>query len=402
MIKKILIATIIAIYSMGMSPSVWAEKSEPKAVILTESGDLQSYLLNLKYNPPYKRYGRSAWRSPTRVQASAFVRTMHRLVDKDYSSAAATAEEAGFVLVKYYDTKTDHDYYVLREIHPYPEAGSRAGGTYVFNPNSKHNIAIEAPHAVYDYNTPKIAIPLFFKANARWFIVTGTHRQGSKIWGGCDHMSSVSTRADAAHNIKHFFFAAHYGLTLYDKQVKFVQIHGMYDGSVPEARETCYTTSSISSSNRKFLIVSKGGVGNRTHLLAGNRKNSKNKWRLVDHLYHQFSHQTDSSIRACFYDQTVYSDGRCDKWKEGYCPYTNIWGANQVESRITNNPDKYQSKTLDDYYEANICTGGAPGKNSHRFIHIEASATIRNSASLRKLQVIKIAKAINDYYVNKS
>lgn len=362
----------------------------------TRDIDLAQYLLKLKYNPSYKKNKHSDWRKPTIDEVKTFIQTMRAIEKEQYPKAAKLASEAGFEVIKINDTATEQTYYLLQEITPYPQKGNRAAGTYVFNPNAQANIAIEVPHPLYDKYTPKIAVPLFFKAQSRWYIVTGTHRQGSPEIGGCDHMSSLSTPADAAHNIKHFFFAAHYALTLRTDNLKFMQIHGMSDRSVKKIRKTCYSSDTISSDNKRFLVISEGGVNSNL-----NQSPKNTNWHLIDFLHHQFSPANNSSILACFYRNDLEKSPVCNQWPTGFCPYANTWGANQVESRITNDPGQYKPKDPTHYYQANICTNGKPRINSHRFIHIEATSTIRNNPDLIRDEVNGITRAIQNYYKNK-
>lgn len=358
--------------------------------------DLAQYLLKLKYNPAYKKDKRSDWRKPTIDEVKIFIQTVRAIETEQYQTAAQLAPEAGFDVIKINDTVTEQTYYLLEEITPYPQQGNRAAGTYVFNPNAQANIAIEVPHPLHDRYTPQIAVTLFFKTKSRWYIVSGTHRQGSPEAGGCDHMSSLSTPADAAHNIKHFFFAAHYALTLRTDTLKFMQIHGMSDSSVIKIRKTCYSSDTISSDNKRFLVISEGGVNSNLNPSPQNAN-----WDLIDFLHQQFSPANNSNILACFYRYDVENSQICQQWPLGFCLYTNIWGANQVESRITNDPDHYTPKNPTDYYQSNICTNGKPGINSHRFIHIEATASIRNNPDLRNDEINSITRAIKNYYKNK-
>ena len=98
----------------------------------------------------------------------------------DVRDAAATAAQLDYELVKFVDARTARVYYVLREdLSRLPAL--RGWGSYIFNPESRVDALIEAPHPLADAQTPEIGGAVFERSGARGFLLAGAHRDKADV-----------------------------------------------------------------------------------------------------------------------------------------------------------------------------------------------------------------------------
>jgi hypothetical protein len=131
----------------------------------------------------------------------------------DVNSAAKQAAKLDYELVEFTDTHTKNEYYVLREnlkrVDPI-----RGWGSYIFNPHSRVDALVEAPHPIADAQTPEVGGLVFENAQARGFLLAGAHRE----------------KADVPDLVDSIFHQVHTAWIGPLAQVAAWQIHG-FDGS---------------------------------------------------------------------------------------------------------------------------------------------------------------------------
>jgi len=94
-------------------------------------------------------------------------------------------------------------------------------------------LVVEAPHPLFDPNTPYESRAVFSDARADWFLMAGAHRCANAETSGCDGTSgacgggeSAPYRvSDTAHATKSPFFAVHIALSKSTSDA-FLQLHG--------------------------------------------------------------------------------------------------------------------------------------------------------------------------------
>ncbi|MDI6791649.1 MAG: PKD domain-containing protein [bacterium] len=124
-------------------------------------------------------------------------------------AAACLAATIDYELVKFADTESGRDHYVLRE----EESVNRGWGSYIFNSDDCSKGVIEIPHPLFDINTPEVGSRAYIEAGARVFLMAGSHRN-----------ANADGEADAAHNSATIFETVHETITT--ATTNSIQIHG--------------------------------------------------------------------------------------------------------------------------------------------------------------------------------
>jgi len=109
--------------------------------------------------------------------------------------AATQAEALNYEMVVFTDTRNNRPYYLLREELDGFGSQTTGWGNYIFDPAERANLLFEAPHPLYDTNTPELAIDIFYGTKAKGYLMAGAHRnQGDGTFGHanvCGHTNSI-------------------------------------------------------------------------------------------------------------------------------------------------------------------------------------------------------------------
>ncbi|WP_394837948.1 hypothetical protein LVJ94_13635 [Pendulispora rubella] len=115
--------------------------------------------------------------------------------------------------------------------HPAPQS---FWGTYASRrpaPGTRA-LVVEAPHPLFDKNTPYESRAVFSEARAEWFLMAGAHRCANEGSAGCDGTTTACggdsapyRESDTAHATTSPFFAIHAELSR-STDAPFLQLHG--------------------------------------------------------------------------------------------------------------------------------------------------------------------------------
>ncbi|HYU20938.1 MAG TPA: hypothetical protein VEQ11_19800 [Chloroflexota bacterium] len=185
-----------------------APAETPRA--LQESGDLQALVIAYKGTLP--DHDSHAFVEPEPGEAVRFLAATTTALGGDLDDAASRFDTFGYDLVSFLDLGSSVWHLVLRERTPC----GRCWGLYVLSRSvTARDVAVEAPHPLFDALAPEMAIDAYLRMDAREFSMAGTHRYAN----GPD--SPVS---DMARNPNSVFQKMHEALTGPDTQV--FQYHG--------------------------------------------------------------------------------------------------------------------------------------------------------------------------------
>jgi hypothetical protein len=177
-------STIIVFASLFITLQVSAQT--------TQSGDLVQVISDIRDAMP--GMGSNKFFIPTTAQLSAFDSIFQDLKSKNYSVISAKAAVYGYQFIKFIHTATGDTVYLLKETIPVV----RGWGTYIYDPRASNDLTIEAPHPIWDTNTWELAIRLFVRIEAQWFILAGTHRYANS-----------DSSSDMAHVTQSVFHTCH-------------------------------------------------------------------------------------------------------------------------------------------------------------------------------------------------
>ncbi len=321
-----------------------ANAAEP-ASVLTLSGSLKDYLLNMSYGTRND----NQWTQPTEEDQLWFAEAFNLFISGHFELAQTSASQVGYQIVAFSNTDSQppSTHYILREISDIGDADYRGGGTYVLNLDGS-NVVIEAPHPKTDAYTENQAIDLYLGALPRLLAIAGTRRDSSTETSQC---SGVFRESDAVHNDEHLFYVAHQQLNYYDANTVFVQLHGVGTTSLSMLQKQCLTN------NDNLVNISEGvefsGRPNKRSFSERLRRNIKR----------------GGIITACVYGKDTQALG----------------GTTNTTGRLTNG-------------SRNSCWQNAE-RSSKRFIHLEQSYSVRTR--FRNEINRHIHDAIRDYTSNK-
>lgn len=204
-----------------------AEDEPARPVERYVDGDLQARVEALQEAMP--RRGSEGFVPPTSAELARWQSVVDALIDGDTTTVdTELAEHApSYALIRFTDADSGRLYYVLQET-PFVEKG---WGTVIVNPEPARNLAIHAPHPVFDLNTHRQGVDVFQETGARVLLLAGTHRCANQDTSPCDGTSSVCGNgryhvSDMAHVVEAPFQAAHEMLTERFPEMVAISLHG--------------------------------------------------------------------------------------------------------------------------------------------------------------------------------
>lgn len=328
------------------------------ASVVTQSGDLESYLNGLTFGSENDGF----FQIPTAGQLAEFENVVELILQGDYEQADTSALQLGYELVAYTDTVSERLYYILREVNPTPSPLTVGGGTYIFRPTATYNVAIHAPHPRADLNTSKEAITTFMSGDVRYFMMAGVHRRSHPDASTCQNFSDYRP-SDAVHNTAHYFYVAHKAMEDFDNTIHYIELHGYGSSSFETIASQCDTGGNLAVANMSETISD----------------DDAHEYTMMHSLESVLNRRGE--IKACIFS-TILDEGPDDK----YTRYL---------SGSTNTPARYTNGST------SVCDQSALAmNNSHRYVHVEQSWAIRESAVMRELMASHINEAIQDYFSN--
>lgn len=143
----------------------------------------------------------NAFIMPENSHLADFDSILQRIHRNESSSAIALANSYNYELYRF---RQSEDYvdtlWVLRENFPI----TRGWGTYIYNPTSRKQYMVQAPHPIWDTDSWKLAIESYQRLNAGWFLMAGTHRYANKY-----ELVNDTIPSDMAHVKQSVFHTAH-------------------------------------------------------------------------------------------------------------------------------------------------------------------------------------------------
>jgi hypothetical protein len=327
-----------------------------QASLPVESGDLESYLNSITFGSEDD----ARFKIPTPSQLAEFENVVNLILQAEYGNAHAAAQVLGYELVAYTDSVSGKLFYLLREINPIPSPLANGNGIYIFRPSATYNVAIHAPHPAADRNTNQSAITAFMASDVRYFMMAGAHRRSHPDPSSCQDFSDYRP-SDAVHNTAHFFYVAHKALEDFDDRIHYVELHGYGSSSYDIIASQCDTGGNPA-------------VANLSETISDADANALT-------LMHSLESALDAGgeISTCIYSTTL-DTGPADR----YTQY--LGGSTNTLARYTNG-------------SPSVCDQAALAENnSHRYLHIEQSWGIRETAGKRALMAEAIKQAIEDYF----
>lgn len=175
---------------------------------------LTQLIIELEQNMPRKNT--EAFVPPNNAQQQDFQIIVHDLLENKTQDALRIMPLYNYEILTLSDPFDESaEAYVLRE-HPPIEYG---WGLYIIRVGTSQNIVIEAPHPLFDQNTPETALHLYRALQAKALMIAGSHRY-----------TNTDGSADAAHAPESIFQAVHVTLFEGNSQSEtnpiFLQIHG--------------------------------------------------------------------------------------------------------------------------------------------------------------------------------
>jgi hypothetical protein len=203
---------------------------------------------------------------PSARNRQTFYNAVRALLQGNLKTARVLADSVNYDLSLLKDTAVNKTYAVLVE----RTNGFRGLGTYVFSLQFRRNLVLEAPHPLFDINTPEESATIFQKLNARAVFIAGTHRCANEQASPCSGTTSACGTdgapfkvSDAGHFTGNFFYEAHraiLGLTVVPLTIS---AHGNGDASLPDvvlSNGTNRTESANSLVNRLRRELKNRGV----------------------------------------------------------------------------------------------------------------------------------------------
>ncbi len=156
------------------------------------SGDIVEFVRTIKDAMP--DMGTNKFFIPTNAHLNVFDTLFIDVKNANYTTIAARASQFGYQFIRFVNTATGDTLLVFKENVPV----LRGWGTYMYCPSAAYDLAIEAPHPLWDTNSWELAVRLFIRSDAKWFLLAGTHRY-------CNSDSS----SDMAHVTQSVFHVCH-------------------------------------------------------------------------------------------------------------------------------------------------------------------------------------------------
>lgn len=191
---------------------------------------LKAYIVDLKASILQNAgFGSNAFVAPPLNEVDGFRLTMQQLLLGDVVSAISGLNALNYDLYTLNDD-SGKSYYVAQE----RSTGFRGLGTYIVDMSYARNVIVEAPHPIWDTNTPEEGSDVFQGLAARALFIAGTHRcanpdtpsgcSGATTACGC---GSIAVRiSDAPHFTGNFMYAGHGAALQLAPQPVSLNLHG--------------------------------------------------------------------------------------------------------------------------------------------------------------------------------
>lgn len=190
--------------------------STPKPILETIKGSLGNQIATLEVNMP--RRDSEGYVIPTTWEQADFAKLITMVMADDLPKAVDLATKNSYTM-NYFVDRGDQSAvsYLLQEQTPI----QKGWGMYVFRVGSKSDIIVEAPHPLYDKNTPSVAMDVYRALDARALLIAGAHRYADN-----------DKSADVAHAKESIFQSIHAALSQEIEtkagDVIILQIHGFH------------------------------------------------------------------------------------------------------------------------------------------------------------------------------
>ncbi|MBM83138.1 MAG: hypothetical protein CMJ78_21460, partial [Planctomycetaceae bacterium] len=116
--------------------------------------------------------------APTAQERTDFRALATSVYNLDLATALTQATALDYELVEFIDATSSKSYIVLREELD-NGAVTRGWGSYILDPNYKHDVLIEINHPLFDTNTPELGAIIFEDSGSRAFLIAGAHRSAN-------------------------------------------------------------------------------------------------------------------------------------------------------------------------------------------------------------------------------
>lgn len=175
------------------------------------------------------RRGSEGFVLPTSADLDRWRTVAEALIDSDTTAVDAQLADhfPSYALVRFTESATGQTYYLLQEI----PAVEKGWGSVIVRPDPERNLAIHAPHPVFDLDTHREAVDVFQQTGARVLLLAGTHRCANQAVSPCDGTSSVCGDgryhvSDMAHVVLAPFQATHAVFTARFPELVSFSLHG--------------------------------------------------------------------------------------------------------------------------------------------------------------------------------
>lgn len=179
-------------------------QAKAEVQILLE-GDIVQYISEIRSAMP--GMGSNKFVIPQDSDLASFQTTLTNLKSQNFSTIESTLFNYNYTFYFFTDQSSYKRFYILKENIPI----SLGWGSYIYNPEGRNNMTIEVPHPIWDTNSWELAIKVFVKLDARWFIMAGTHRY-----------ANIDSSSDMAHVTQSVFHKAHQIAAT----ARAIQVHG--------------------------------------------------------------------------------------------------------------------------------------------------------------------------------
>ena len=200
------------------------------------SGDLVTEVAAIRAGMP----GRDSegFVKPTFTELAQWQTLIAALWERQWTTASnlVATNFPSYELVRFTDTGfSNRVYYLLREKLPV----TKGWGSVIINPQFERDLAIEAPHPVYDTGTSTESADVFRRTGARLFLLAGTHRCANAEVSPCDGTGTACTDgryhvSDMAHYMATCFQTTHELATVNSASLYSISVHGHSSTSCPD------------------------------------------------------------------------------------------------------------------------------------------------------------------------
>ncbi|MGW9685486.1 fibronectin type III domain-containing protein [Flagellimonas sp. 2504JD1-5] len=212
------------------SNTINVQTEDNAAVLVTTSGDIETYLGNLIDTVP----GDSGndYQQPSTEQLNIWNLVIDAILLDDIDEAVLKAAEVNYQINEFTDTSMTPNqvFYIVEE----RSSKSNHWGTYVFSKTPIiDNLVLQAPHIKNDINTGKQAVHCFKNNVAKAVFISGTHRCNHNTASSCSGTTSTCNSgsepyriSDLAHNTTSVFQKTTENVFNAIANTVFVQLHG--------------------------------------------------------------------------------------------------------------------------------------------------------------------------------